>query len=62
MHRSRVDAFRHRAEAIMADHSAVSHVYRFLTLMGGRGLLRREGVMRHECHPPRIVPDIASRA
>ena len=32
MHCSRVDAFRHRAAPIIADHAAVSHVYRSLTL------------------------------
>jgi hypothetical protein len=34
MHRSRVDAFRHRATAIIADHAAASHVYPWLTLIG----------------------------
>jgi hypothetical protein len=34
MHRSRVDAFRHRAAAIIADHAAASHVYLWLTLIG----------------------------
>jgi len=34
MHRSRVDAFRHRAAAIIADPIAASHVYRSLTLIG----------------------------
>ena len=32
MHRSRVDAFRHRAALIITDHTAVSHVYHSLTL------------------------------
>jgi hypothetical protein len=32
MHRSRVDAFRHRAAVIIADPVAGSHVYRWLTL------------------------------
>ena len=34
MHRSRVDAFRHRAVVIIADPIAASHVYRWLTLIG----------------------------
>ena len=32
MHRPRVDAFRHRAEAIIADHGAVNHRFRSLGL------------------------------
>ena len=34
MHCSRVDAFRHRAGSIIADHVVASHVYRLLTLTG----------------------------
>jgi len=34
MHCSRVDAFRHRADRIIADHAAVIHVCRLLTLTG----------------------------
>jgi hypothetical protein len=34
MHRSRVDAFRHRAAAIIADQVAAGHVYPWLTLIG----------------------------
>ena len=34
MHCSRVDAFRHRAAPIIADHAAASHVYPWLTLIG----------------------------
>src|SRR4051794_3364022 len=33
MHRSRVDAFRHRAAAIMSQHAATNHVYLSLTLL-----------------------------
>ena len=32
MHRSRVDAFRHRAASIMSHSAAGSHVYHLLTL------------------------------
>ena len=34
MHRSRVDAFRHRAALIMGHRAAGSHVYPWLTLIG----------------------------
>jgi hypothetical protein len=34
MHCSRVDAFRHRAAPIIADHAAVSYCCRLLTLTG----------------------------
>ncbi len=54
MHCSRVEAFRHRAKAIIADHPGVSHVYLLVTLTG-----RGERMPRHKGHPPRIVPDIA---
>jgi hypothetical protein len=35
MHCSRVDAFRHRADPIIADHAGASHAYRPLTLTRG---------------------------
>src|SRR5260221_9003091 len=35
MHCSRVEAFRHRAAPIMADHATVSHASRRLTLIAG---------------------------
>ncbi len=46
MHCSRVDAFRHRAAPIIADHAGVSHVCRLLTLTGGRTKAR-----------PPVLPD-----
>ena len=57
MHCSRVDAFRHRADPIIADHARVSHVYPGLTLI--RAL---ERVPRDKGHPPWIVADIEMRA
>ena len=59
MHCSRVDAFRHRAVLIIADHAAVSHACSILTLTGGG---EAQGVPRHEGHSPGIVPDIEMRA
>jgi hypothetical protein len=85
MHCSRVDAFRHRADPIIADPAGAGHAYRLLTLTGrdqhalgldpgvelrfcrtnglvcpeiAPELTGREGVMRHEGHPPWIVADI----
>src|ERR1700710_1122088 len=43
MHCSRVDAFRHRAAAIIADHTRVSHVYPLLTLTGRLRYFPRAG-------------------
>ena len=52
MHRSRVDAFRHRAAAIIADHAAVGHVYPWLTLIGGaQNACRATKVIRHGLWP-----------
>jgi len=51
MHCSRVDAFRHRAGPIIADHAGVSHVYRFINANGpDRG---QNAWARHEGHPPK---------
>jgi hypothetical protein len=54
MHCSRVDAFRHRAAAIIADRAAVSHASRSLTLtMRGRiqKACRATNVIRHGLCP-----------
>ena len=62
MHRSRVDAFRHRAICIIAHRRTASHALPRLTLTpvkganAGKKVL--EGVPCNECHPPRVVPDI----
>jgi hypothetical protein len=54
MHCSRVDAFRHRAGPIIADHAPVSHVYRLLTLTGrlkNQNACRATKVIRHGLWP-----------
>ena len=52
MHRSRVDAFRHRAAAIIADPIAASHVYRSLTLtLPVQNAWRATNVIRHGLWP-----------
>jgi hypothetical protein len=52
MHRSRVDAFRHRAAAIIADREAASHVYPSLTLIGRvQNACRATKVIRHGLWP-----------
>jgi hypothetical protein len=57
MHCSRVDAFRHRADPIIADPATRGHACRALTLM--RSIVTNlESVARDEGHPPRIVADI----
>jgi hypothetical protein len=54
MHCSRVDAFRHRAAAIIADHAAVSHASRSLTLtvrVQNQKACRATKVIRHGLCP-----------
>lgn len=54
MHCSRVDAFRHRAGPIIADHAVVSHVYRLLTLTARlilQNAWRATKVIRHGLCP-----------
>jgi hypothetical protein len=54
MHCSRVDAFRHRAAAIMADHAAPSHASPSLTLTGrvqNQNACRATNVIRHGLCP-----------
>ena len=54
MHCSRVDAFRHRAMPTIADHAAVSHVYRLVTLTRGQkhqNACRATNVIRHGLCP-----------
>ena len=57
MHCSRVDAFRHRAAAIIADPGTGSHVYRWLTLTlpviarRSQNACRATNVMRHGLWP-----------
>jgi hypothetical protein len=62
MHCSCVDAFRHRAAAIIADPTPVSHGKLSLTLTRpARHAKASERMPREEGHPPRIVPDIDMR-
>jgi hypothetical protein len=54
MHCSRVDAFRHRADRIIADHGPVSHTCRSLTLtvwVKNQNACRATNVMRHGLCP-----------
>ena len=54
MHCSRVDAFRHRANAIIADQAVAGYVYRSLTLTGSikvQNACRATNVIRHGLCP-----------
>jgi hypothetical protein len=58
MHCSRVDAFRHRAAAIIADRATAGHVYPWLTLIGAAVIAsQRVGAQRR----PMIAKQSRSR-
>jgi hypothetical protein len=53
MHCSRVDAFRHRAAAIIADRTPVGYVYPWLTLTLRAGI--RTGVPQNACRATNVI-------